>query len=145
LPDGSTWRNLVTPAKAKVAETLDEFRGNYQYNLLDDHLRRFNAAVPMYAQWDDHEVVNNWYPGEILSDPRYTETNVDLLAARAEQAFVEYMPLRFGERNRLFRHFARGPLLDVFRIDLRSFRGPNTGNVQSAASAETAFLGAEQM
>lgn len=145
LPDGSTWRNLVTPAKAKVAETLDEFRGNYQYNLLDDHLRRFNAAVPMYAQWDDHEVVNNWYPGEILSDPRYTETNVDLLAARAEQAFVEYMPLRFGERNRLFRHFARGPLLDVFRIDLRSFRGPNTGNVQPAASAETAFLGAEQM
>src|SRR5690606_26768343 len=87
----------------------------------------------------------NWYPGEILSDPRYTETNVDLLAARAEQAFVEYMPLRFGERNRLFRHFARGPLLDVFRIDLRSFRGPNTGNVQPAASAETAFLGAEQM
>lgn len=145
LPDGSTWRNLVTPAKAKVAETLDEFRGNYQYNLLDDHLRRFNAEVPIYAQWDDHEVVNNWYPGEILSDPRYTETNVDLLAARAEQAFVEYMPLRFGERNRLFQHFPRGPLLDVFRIDLRSFRGPNTGNMQPAASAETAFLGAEQL
>jgi len=145
LPDGSIWRNLVTPAKSKVAESLDEFRGNYQYNLLDDHLRRFNAEVPMYAQWDDHEVVNNWYPGENLIDARYAETDVDVLAARAQQAFVEYMPVRFGERNRLFRHFPRGPLLDLFRIDLRSFRGPNTANRQPLAGDETAYLGAEQL
>ena len=35
LPDGSVWRNVVTEEKPKVAETLDEFRGNYKYNLLD--------------------------------------------------------------------------------------------------------------
>ncbi len=145
LPDGSVWRNLVTPAKVKVAETLDEFRGNYQYNLLDDNLRRFNAEVPMYAQWDDHEVVNNWYPGENLIDARYTETDVDVLAARAQQAFVDYMPVRFGERNRLYRHFPRGPLLDIFRIDLRSFRGPNTANRQPVPGDDTAYLGAEQL
>ena len=45
---GATWTNLVTPEVAKVAETLDEFRGRYRYNLLDDNLRRFNAEV---AQW----------------------------------------------------------------------------------------------
>lgn len=145
LADGSTWRNLVTPAKAKVAEALDDFRGNYQYNLLDDNLRRFNAEVPIYAQWDDHEVLNNWYPGENLVDARYTETDVDVLAARAQRAFVEYMPVRFGERDRLFRHFSRGPLLDVFRIDLRSFRGPNTRNLQATAGPETAYLGSEQL
>ena len=39
LPDGTIWRNLVTEDKSKVAETLDEFRGNYRYNLLDDNLR----------------------------------------------------------------------------------------------------------
>lgn len=61
LADGRTWRNLVTPQKSKVAESLDEFRGQYRYNLLDDPLRQFNAEVPMYAQWDDHEVTNNWY------------------------------------------------------------------------------------
>jgi alkaline phosphatase D len=145
LPNGSVWRNVVTDAKAKVAETLDEFRGNFQYNLLDDNLRRFNAEVPVYAQWDDHEVLNNWYPGENLVDARYTETDVDVLAARAHQAFVEYMPVRFGERSRLYRHFSRGPLLDIFRIDLRSFRGPNTGNLQPVAGNETAYLGAEQL
>ena len=25
-------------------------------------------SVPMVAQWDDHEVLNNWYPGELLGD-----------------------------------------------------------------------------
>jgi len=145
LPDGSVWENLVTPEKAKVAETLDEFRGNYRYNLLDDNLRRFNAEVPMLAQWDDHEVVNNWFPGEVLTDPRYTETRVDLLAARGHRAFVEYMPVRFGERERLFQRFPYGPSAEVFRIDLRSFRGPNTANDQPASGPQTAFLGSEQL
>ena len=40
LPDGTMWKNLTTPAKAKVAETLEEFRGNYLYNLLDEDDRR---------------------------------------------------------------------------------------------------------
>jgi alkaline phosphatase D len=145
LPDGSVWENLMTPEKAKVAETLDEFRGNYRYNLLDDNLRRFNAEVPMLVQWDDHEVVNNWFPGEVLTDPRYTETRVDLLAARSHRAFVEYMPVRFGERERLFQRFPYGPGAEVFRIDLRSFRGPNTANDQPVAGPQTAYLGSEQL
>src|SRR4051812_4992356 len=66
LPDGTIWRNLVTPAKSKVAETLDEFRGNHLYNLLDDNVRRFNAEVPQIVLWDDHEVRNNWYPQQTL-------------------------------------------------------------------------------
>ena len=83
LDDGSLWRNLVTPAKAKVAETLDEFRGNYLYNLLDDNLRRFNAEIGQLVIWDDHEVRNNWYAGQLLDDPHYTEKDVSVLAARA--------------------------------------------------------------
>ena len=79
LADGSVWRNLVTPAKAKVAETLDEFRGNHLYNLLDDNLRRFGAEVAQVVLWDDHEVLNNWYPSEILEDPRYQELLTDAL------------------------------------------------------------------
>ena len=44
LPDGTMWRNVTTKEKSKVAETLDEFRGNYTYNLLDDNVRRFNSG-----------------------------------------------------------------------------------------------------
>ncbi|CCH28724.1 Phosphodiesterase/alkaline phosphatase D [Saccharothrix espanaensis DSM 44229] len=66
LADGRIWRNAVTPEKLKVAETLDEYRGQFAYNLLDQQFRSFAADVPAFVQWDDHEVVNNWYPGEIL-------------------------------------------------------------------------------
>ena len=75
MPDGGIWRNLTTEAKAKVAETLAEFRGNYAYNLMDENVRRFNAAVPMLAQWDDHDVTDNWYPHEDLAgDPSKAAT-----------------------------------------------------------------------
>src|SRR4030081_1522168 len=62
LPNGETWRNIVTEEKSIVAHGLAQFRGNYKYNLLDDNLRSLNAQVPMLAQWDDHEVTNDWSP-----------------------------------------------------------------------------------
>jgi alkaline phosphatase D len=55
LTDGTTWRNLVIPEKTKVAETLDEFRGQYKYNMLADNWRDFLARTPQLNQWDDHE------------------------------------------------------------------------------------------
>jgi alkaline phosphatase D len=147
LDDGSIWRNLTTPEKSKVAETLDEFRGNHRYNLMDENLRRFNAATPTFAQWDDHEVRNNWYPGQILDDAKYTEKRIDVLAARARQAFLDYLPLRFdkADPSRIYRALPYGPLVDVLMLDERSYRGPNTANRQETMSAETAFLGTAQM
>jgi alkaline phosphatase D len=147
LPDGSIWRNLVTEAKSHVAETLEDFRGAYLYNLLDTNVRRFNAEVPQIWQWDDHEVMNNWAPGMDLSrDDRYHTKSISLLAARANRAFLEFAPMRWSpaNQNRVYRQVSYGPLLDVFVVDLRSYRGPNTGNRQSAESPETAWFGAEQ-
>jgi len=137
----------MTPEKAKVAETLQEFRGNYQYNLMDAHYRAMMAQVPMIAQWDDHETVNNWYPNEILADDRYTEKSVALLAARANQAFHEYMPTGewLVEPGRVYRKVSYGPLLDVFVMDFRSYRADNSGNRQAKRGPETAFWGAEQI
>ena len=126
LPDGRTWRNLVTPEKSKVAETLAEYRGQFAYNLLDEHLRAFAAQVPQINQWDDHEVVNNRYPGEILTDERYGEKRVDVLAARARQAFHEWLPVPAG--GPMYRKLSYGPLLDVFVLDMRTYKDPNDGN-----------------
>ena len=63
LRDGGLWRNIVTEEKSKPAATLADYRGNYKYNLLDDNLRAFNAAVPTVALWDNHEVMESWWPG----------------------------------------------------------------------------------
>ncbi len=147
LDDGSLWKNVTTPEKSKVAETLDEYRGNYRYNLMDENLRRFNAEVPVIAQWDDHETRNNWYPGQILDDNRYTVKSLDLLSARARRAFLDYMPVRINsdDPERIYRAFSYGPMLDVLMLDERSYRGPNTPNRQTAMSEETALLGAPQI
>ena len=148
MPDGGIWKNLTTEAKAKVAETLAEFRGNYAYNLMDEHVRRFNAAVPMLAQWDDHEVVNNWYWEKRLEeDERYEEKSVALLAARGMRAFTEYMPVRRHplERDRIYASFRYGPSLEVFRIDMRAYRGPNTDGLETALAREAMILGDAQM
>ena len=147
--DGFIWRNIVTEEVSKVAETLQEFRGRYQYNMMDDHLRAFNAAVPQVWQWDDHEVVNNWSDSKDLSDDnRYREKNVPLLIARGAEAFREYAPMRpfsAEESGRVYRKIAYGPLMDVFVLDMRSYRSGNSSNDQSEASAETRFLGDEQL
>jgi len=147
LDDGTVWRNLVTPAKSKVAETLDEFRGNHLYNRLDARLRRFESEVPQVFLWDDHEVLNNWYPGQRLGDERYTERDVSVLAARSRRAFLEHLPLRrsAADRDRIYRAIPFGTSVEVFALDLRSERGPNSPNRQAARGPDAAILGARQL
>jgi alkaline phosphatase D len=127
LPDGRIWRNVVTPEKSKVAETLDEYRGQFAYNMMDPQYRAFTAAVPGYIQWDDHEVANNWYPGEILDRPGYTEKRADVLAARAFQAFHEWQPVdpQRAVDGRVHRKFAYGRHVEIFVLDMRSHKDAN--------------------
>ena len=146
--DGTMWKNVTTEAKSKPAETLGDFRGNYVYNLLDTNVRQFNAEVPQIWQWDDHEVMNNWSPSKDLSAAKqYTEKSIFLIASRATRAFLEYAPMRYSneETERIYRYVPYGPLLDVFVVDMRSYRGPNTHNRQQTQSHETAYLGRPQV
>lgn len=140
LPDGSVWKNLVTDAKTRVAETLADFRGNFAYNFLDEHVRRLHQNTLTIVQWDDHEVHNNWYPGEILKDPRYKERRASVLAGFAKQAMEEYTPKRKGPIHRFLKQSDR---LSVYVLDARSFRGPNGPN-REEQGAEGA-LGKEQV
>ena len=147
LDEGSIWRNVVTEAKSRVAQTLDDYRGCHRYNLQDEHMRRFNADVSQVALWDDHEVRDNWFPTERLeSDPRYGVKSVALLAARAKRAFLEYLPLRINpiESERIYRAWRHGPMLEIFALDMRSYRGANSTNRQAALTEESAILGAAQ-
>lgn len=148
LKDGSIWKNLVTPEKSKVAETLDEFRGQWKYNMLDGNLRAFNAQVPTFFQWDDHEVVDNWSGSKDLgADDRYTEKSIHVLAARAARAFHEMTPIRIqpAEPGRVYRTINYGPHLDIFFLDLRSYRADNGDLQQELPSAETVLLGTHQI
>ncbi|MCK8783718.1 alkaline phosphatase D family protein [Roseomonas sp. NAR14] len=148
MADGSTWRNLVTPEKSKVAETLAEFRGNHRYNLLDRNVRAFHAEVAQIWMWDDHEVTNNWSDSkDLTANPAYAQKHIRRLSANATRAFLDYAPIRGNpdEPERVYRRIAYGPHLDLFMLDMRSYRGPNSFNRQERPGPETAFLGAEQL
>ncbi len=148
LPDGAVWKNLVTAEKAKVAETLDEYRGQWKYNLLDEHVLAMNASIPTFFQWDDHEVLNNWSSSKDLADDaRYTVKSIAVLSSRAARAFHEMTPISYvpQEPGRVYRKIGYGPMLDVFFLDMRSYRGANSANMQAEQSDATAMLGKRQV
>ncbi|WP_226503122.1 alkaline phosphatase D family protein [Pseudomonas sp. MWU16-30317] len=145
--NGRIWRNITTEAKSKVAETLADYRGAYRYNLMDENVRRFNAEVPQIWQWDDHEVTNNWSPSKQL-DSRYHTKDINALVGNARQAWLEYSPMRRQQADnggRIYRKLSYGPMLDIFVLDMRSYRGPNDANLAEKPSADTAFMGPAQV
>ncbi|UVC08356.1 alkaline phosphatase D family protein [Rhizobium sp. TH2] len=149
LPDGTKWVNkVVIPEKMKVAETLAEYRGQWKYNMMDEHVRALAAICPTFFQWDDHEVTNNWSSSKnLMADDRYTEKSIALLSARAGRAFHEMTPIRYtpAEPGRVYRKISYGPMMDVFFIDLRSYRGPNGESKETVLDDNSRIVGAEQM
>src|SRR5262249_11840839 len=133
MHNGEIWHNLVTEDKSKVAETLDEYRGNYKYNLMAENLKRVYAEGAQIQQWDDHETHNNWYPAAILADPLYTEKRADVLKFRSRQAYHEYVAInpRYDKDGRIYRVLHEGPMLDVFVLDMRWFRDANSPDKQT--------------
>lgn len=147
--EGGVWKNTtLIPEVRKVAETLEEFRGRWKYNQMDQHVQALSAICPTLFQWDDHEVVNNWSPGKDLTgDDRYIEKSIPLLVARAQRAFHEMTPISYtpAEPGRVYRKIAYGPLLDIFFLDLRSYRGANSTGMQDDITAQSQLLGKDQM
>ena len=71
---------------------------------------------------------------------------MQLLRARAARAFHEMTPIRYtpAEPGRVYRKIAYGPTLDVFFIDLRSYRNANGSNLETEIDAAR-MLGAAQV
>ena len=88
----------------------------------------------------------------MLEDSRYTlERRVDVLAARARQAWQENMPIADPRPRRhdtgfaparIYRKIERGRHLDVFSLDMRTFKDPNTAGLEPEL---THILGTEQV
>jgi alkaline phosphatase D len=156
LPDGTTWTNELTEDVMVVSETLEQLRGRHRYPLRDDNVRAFHASVPTVSMWDDHETCNNWWPGETIDDERYGERRADVLALRGRRAWQEYQPVPVRRLvpaggdgfvgRRLYRRVPRGQHLDLFCLDMRSWRGPNpdTNPAVAADRPQAGLLGPDQ-
>jgi len=100
------------------------------------------------VMWDDHEVRDNWYwERRNDTDNRYTEKSVAVLAARGRQAFFEYNPLPYlpDDPERIYRTIPMGPLVEIFALDMRSYKGANSDNRQPLMDAASAVFGAGQL
>ena len=135
---GRVWYN--NPSKPFIAVTLDDFRFNWKYNHGDAKMQSFLAQTPIYVQWDDHEVTNNWWPGEILGSPYPNGTSANALASAALQAFYEFNPLLAG--SLIYRRQSFGKHLEVFFVDMRSYRGSNS---IASSNSTVDMMGATQL
>jgi alkaline phosphatase D len=90
-PDGS--RRLVGPlpsggpeGKVRKAETVADFRHLYRTYLTDRDLQAARAAFPFVYMWDDHELINDYWQGFVLTD------SIHQRKVNANQAWFEYIP-----------------------------------------------------
>jgi len=101
---------------------------HWLYNRSDPAHRAFLAEVPMIAQWDDHEVINDFgapWQSWRTGDPERAGYAALVEAGRA--AFFDWNPIERhpDEPGRIYRAFRWGAHLEIFVLDARSYRDPN--------------------
>ncbi len=100
--------------KGQPAMTLSDYWGKYAENR-DAFTQRLLATTPLFVMWDDHEVEND-----------FTMTHHRLPIGR--QAFFDYwpIPLSTQDPHRLYRSMTWGKGVEVFLLDGRQYRDPQT-------------------
>ena len=118
---------------------------HWRYNRADTHLQSF-LGTPMYSQWDDHEVINDfgalwtyWNPGTM------DRAGFPNLVRAGRDAMFQYSPMTRHptEPDRVYRSFRWGQDLELFIVDARSYRSRN--DLPDTPGNAKTMLGAEQL
>jgi alkaline phosphatase D len=110
-------------------QVRDTYLKHWQYNRADPYLQSFLQNTSMYSQWDDHEVINDfgalWPYWNPFNNDREGYSNI---VNEGRKVFFDYSPIDRNpdESNRVYRSFNWGPDLDLFILDGRSYRSPNS-------------------
>jgi alkaline phosphatase D len=127
-------------------QVRDTYLKHWQYNRADPYLQGFLQDTSMYTQWDDHEVINDF--GALW--PYWNSFNKDRegypnIVNEGREAFFNYSPTdrNQDDKNRIYRSFNWGPYLDLFILDGRSYRSPNS-MVDTPENNKT-LLGSKQL
>ena len=126
FPDGT-----ALPGGARYATTLADYRTLYRTYRGDARLQALHAKFAFIPTWDDHEFSDDCWQDH----QTYTNANAQQTARRraASQAWVEYMPLDFGDVSfstthtaydnlRIYRDFRFGAHLHLVMTDERLYR-----------------------
>jgi alkaline phosphatase D len=111
----NVYRNPRRADPTLPAQDLETYRSKYKIAHSDTFLKLALSRIPIYAIWDDHEVMND-YSGKVM---RYYNPK---RLYDAYKAFFEYLPIRDNDSFRIYRSFKVGNLIDIFLIDGRQYR-----------------------
>jgi alkaline phosphatase D len=102
-----------------VAVVRSDYHTKYKENRDDASLRNILASFGTVAQWDDHEVTNDFY-GTDMSPGFQAQMTA------GNQALRDYLPIRedLGDPMQLYRSFQWGQAAEFFVIDDRQYRDP---------------------
>jgi alkaline phosphatase D len=111
------------------ARVREIYLAHWRYNRGDPSFQRFLLEVPMYSQWDDHEVINDFGASWPRSPAALDRRGYPLLVRAGREALFDFHPLwPFPEEpERLYRSFRWGADLEIFLLDARSYRSANDG------------------
>lgn len=121
------------------------FWQHWRYHRGDPTFQAFLARVPIYVQWDDHEVIND-FGARWASWPFAPERQgFRNLVETGRNAVLHYNPItpNATEPGRIYRSFRWGRDLEVFLIDARTYRDRND-RPDSESNPKT-LLGRDQM
>lgn len=104
------------------SRSVDDFRALWGFTLREAGYRAVFGRVGMYQTWDDHEIANN--------DELYTLPREVITAGR--QAFFEALPTPEGPNGELWRSYRWGATAEIFVLDCRLERQPETRETPDA-------------
>lgn len=112
---------------------LNDFWAKYRANREDAATQLCFGESSVYVIWDDHEVTNDYLPGNPL-------------APMGRRAFLNYWPIERNpnEPERIYRSFRWGKALELFLLDIRQYRDRKHGTMLGKAQKEWLFEGMER-
>jgi alkaline phosphatase D len=149
------WKNIegnfpsVTDNKVNwnnQTQLQDVYNKHWEYNRADPHIQNLLRNTSMYSQADDHEVVND-YGGKwsYWTDATKNRTGFPNVVKAGIDAFFNFSPIdrNKDEPNRIYRSFNWGKDLDLFLLDMHSYRSRD--DLPDTPQNNKTLLGKEQL
>ena len=103
------------------------FNAHWRYNREDRFFQAFLASTPIYVQWDDHEVINDFGARSGTYPPQPDRAGFANVVAAGRKSMFDYHPIvrNAVEPGRIYRQFRWGAHVELFIVDARSYRSDN--------------------
>ena len=148
-PGGYQARDVVVRPHDPPREMVglaDSRRRHAQYKA-DADLQALHAAAPWIVTWDDHESANDSWSGGAENHTEGVEGSWTSRRAASQQAYAEWMPVRYEPGGHLYRRLSFGSLASLSMLDLRTYRDQQASSMVDPAVSDPSrtLAGPEQL